>query len=114
MRRTEDAGRVAQRMLDAFAEPFSVDGAEIFISASIGVAVHPKDADDGEGLLKAADAALYQAKDDGRNNYQFFDREMHATVVTRLVLENQLRKALEREEFVLYYQPQVDAESRRW
>jgi diguanylate cyclase (GGDEF)-like protein len=110
--RGEDAAKVAKRILESLQQPFHLDEQEVFISASIGVSLFPQDGTDLETLLKNADAAMYQAKEAGRNNCQFFSQSMNTTVVKRLSLENKLRRALEREEFLLYYQPQIDV--RTW
>jgi predicted signal transduction protein with EAL and GGDEF domain len=107
----EDAGVVAQRLLEALAEPLTLDGHEVVITPSIGIAIAPRDANDVEELLKAADSAMYRAKAQGRNNYVYFDRDMQDAGVERLKLENDLRRAIERKELVLHYQPQVDTRS---
>ncbi len=104
----EDAARVARRMLAALAEPCHIEGHEIFASASIGVSVYPHDGEDLETLLKNADVAMYQAKYQGGNTFQFYTASMNVSALKRLNMENALRRALEREEFVLHFQPQVD------
>jgi diguanylate cyclase (GGDEF)-like protein len=109
-----DAARVAQRILDVLSKPFMLDSHEVFITASIGITVFPPDGEDGDTLLKNADTAMYHAKDQGKNNYQFFTPSMNAAVTKRLSLENDLRKALERREFVLYFQPQWDLATGRF
>ena len=91
--------------------PFTVLGHEMHISSTIGVSLFPKDGADPETLLKHADTALYRAKDRGRNRYQFFDARMNAHAQERLLLENGLRRAIERGEFVLHYQPQIDLQT---
>jgi len=108
MKEAQDAGRVAQRLLTALAQPFVLKDHEIFVSASIGIALYPFDGEDQETLLTNADAAMYHAKELGRNNFQFYDQSMNAAAAQRLLLENELRKALERNEFILHFQPQVD------
>jgi diguanylate cyclase (GGDEF)-like protein len=100
---------VAKKILTLVSEPVYVDGHEIYTSGSIGIAVYPMDGEDSHTLLKHADLAMYQAKEQDRNNFQFFSREMNVKVLERMMLENSMRKALEREEFFLVYQPQVDS-----
>ncbi|MBD1922053.1 EAL domain-containing protein [Microcoleus sp. FACHB-831] len=107
----EDAGKIAQRILAVLNVPFKFDGQELYIKASLGIALAPYDGEDAETLLKNADAAMYRAKQQGRNNYQMYTPAIGNKALERLVLENKLYKALEREEFVLHYQPQVDLKS---
>lgn len=104
----EDAGRIAQRILDNLKQPFNIAGHQLYISSSIGIAIYPDDGEDAQTLLRNADVALYRAKEQGRNNYQFYAAAMSYQASELLVLENQLHKALERGEFVVYYQPQID------
>ena len=108
VRKPQDVARVAQRFLDKLARPFLLDGHEVFITASIGIAIYAIDGKDFESLLKNADAAMYHAKGQGKNNYQFYKQSMNATALEKLELENDLRRALARKEFLLYYQPQID------
>ncbi|MFI5303695.1 MAG: EAL domain-containing protein [Nitrospiria bacterium] len=108
----KDAVLVAEKLLSTLsANPFQVAGHEIFITASIGITLYPYDGDDIETLLKNADIAMYRAKDKGRNTYQFYTRDMNNTALERLELETGLRRAIEKEELELHYQPIVDAES---
>jgi len=100
--------RVADKILQAFASPIYVDDKEFFVTPSIGVAVYPYDGKDVDNLLKHADIAMYQAKNEGRNNVQFYASTMSAAANDRMSLERSLRRALEREEFLVYYQPVVD------
>ncbi|HEB66993.1 MAG TPA: EAL domain-containing protein, partial [Gammaproteobacteria bacterium] len=100
---------VAQKLLQTLSEPFHVNSHELFITASIGIAIFPHDGDDPDTLLRNADVAMYRAKELGKNNYQFYSDDMSARNFERLTLENHLRHALARQQFVLYYQPQVDA-----
>ncbi|MDO8413969.1 MAG: EAL domain-containing protein [Gallionellaceae bacterium] len=107
----EDISLVAQKIIKLITEPFIVDSHELFVTCSVGIALYPKDGEDSQTLLKNADAALYQAKSQGRNNAQFCTAEMNAKALERLTLENSLRQALKREEFLLHYQPRVDLRS---
>jgi diguanylate cyclase (GGDEF)-like protein len=104
----ESAGLVAKRLLDMFAQPITIEGHDLVISPSIGLAIAPTDADTVEGLLKAADTAMYHAKTSGKNKWMYYTSSMDAAGVERLKLETELRKALERRDLVLHYQPQVD------
>ncbi|HLZ33044.1 MAG TPA: EAL domain-containing protein [Nitrospira sp.] len=108
LRDVQDAGKVARRILDALAKPFLINGHEIFMTVSVGIAIFPTDGDSVDMLLKHADSAMYHAKELGRNNYQFYSTAMNAAANERLVMEAELRHATEREEFVVYYQPQID------
>jgi diguanylate cyclase (GGDEF)-like protein len=103
-----DAARVAGRILAALEAPIRLNGPEVFTTASIGISLYPQDGDDPETLLKHADAAMYQAKASGRNNYHFYDPSMSFRAFQRLSMETSLRRALERGEFVLHWQPIVD------
>jgi diguanylate cyclase (GGDEF)-like protein len=105
--------RVGKRILDAVAEPFPLPEQRAFLTASIGIAMYPEDGLDVDNLLRNADAAMYNAKDHGGNNFKFYARAMNATAFRRLELENDLRRALEQEEFRVYYQPIIDVETRQ-
>ena len=107
LRNAEDARLVAQKALGAFAKPFQLERDEVYITASVGISMYPEDSDDLEVLIKSADTALHRAKDSGRNNFQFFTAEMNVKVLHRLSMENSLRRALERHEFLLHYQPKA-------
>ena len=91
----------------SFNEPFRLEGAEIYVTASIGITLYPDDSTDQDTLIKNADAAMYRAKEAGRNSYQFYTPEMNARALELLSLESSLRRALERDEFLLYYQPKA-------
>jgi len=104
---------IAQRLIDALAPPFHIQGHELQIGASIGISTYPSDGADIGALLKNADAAMYQAKAAGGNAYQFFTAEMNTRILERVAMENNLRRALANREFALHYQPQVDGASRR-
>jgi diguanylate cyclase (GGDEF)-like protein len=104
----EDAAIVATRMLAAVAEPHSVAGHDLHITTSIGVSVFPGDGADAETLIKNADTAMYQAKENGHQSYKFFKPEMNVRAVERQSIEEGLRRALERQELSLHYQPKID------
>jgi diguanylate cyclase (GGDEF)-like protein len=99
--------RAMQRIISKVAEPIEIDGQELLVTASAGISLYPQDGPDVETLLKNADAAMYRAKEKGRNNFQFYTAEMNRQVNERLKLESSLRRALERNEFELYYQPRI-------
>jgi len=103
-----DAVRMAQKVLKSIAQPFLLDGQELHVTASVGIAIYPEDGKDAEGLMSNADGAMYRAKDLGRNNYQLWTSGMNSRALERMALEGRLRRALERDEFVLHYQPMVE------
>lgn len=109
--RSEDAAIAASRMLTAVAEAHVLDEHELHVTTSIGVSVYPDDGEDAETLIKNADTAMYQAKENGRHSYQYFKPAMNARAVERQSLEEGLRRALERDELSLHYQPKVDFKS---
>jgi predicted signal transduction protein with EAL and GGDEF domain len=104
---------VAQRALYELSKAFLLEGREIFVSSSIGISLYPSDGNDVNTLIKNADTAMYRAKNQGRNNFQFYADYMHTTISRRLTLDSALRKALELAELTLYYQPQLDISSDR-
>ncbi|MGE5650197.1 MAG: putative bifunctional diguanylate cyclase/phosphodiesterase [Bacillota bacterium] len=101
------AARLAERLIASMSQPFVIEGQEMFVTASIGIACYPADGTDANTLLKNADVAMYRAKERGKNNFQFFTSDMNAETFEQMLLENSLRRALERGEFELYYQPQM-------
>ena len=107
----EQAGALARRLVEVIAEPFDLDGNQVVVGTSIGIAVSPTDGGDSDKLLKHADMALHRAKADGRGTYRFFELAMDAFMQQRRQLELDLRRALVREEFRVFYQPIVDARS---
>jgi diguanylate cyclase (GGDEF)-like protein/PAS domain S-box-containing protein len=109
----DDAGHAALKLIRVLGEPCILEGHELTITPSIGIAISPDDGEDMDTLLKHADLAMYNAKQQGRNNFQFFRQEMNTRTLELLVLENQLRQALKREEFELFYQPQVNLASNQ-
>lgn len=108
LQQASDSARVAQKIINVIAEPFWIKGQELHITPSIGISVYPDDGHDLRDLIKNADVAMYHAKKAGRNAYQFFTPDMNARAYEVLALENSLRRALERNEFLLHYQPQID------
>ncbi|MGD0135715.1 MAG: EAL domain-containing protein [Bryobacteraceae bacterium] len=104
----EDVAITARRILQAVAEPHSIDQHDFHITASIGLSVYPDDGLDAETLIKNADTAMYQAKENGRQSYQFFKPAMNVRAVERQSIEESLRRALERQEFALHFQPKVN------
>ncbi|HEU5163802.1 MAG TPA: EAL domain-containing protein, partial [Thermoanaerobaculia bacterium] len=109
--RVEDIARIAQKLLDAVKQPFRVGDHELFVSVSVGISFYPLDGSDPETLLKNADAAMYRAKEQGRDNYQIYAPAMNACAIERLSQETQLRHALENGELEVHYQPLVELES---
>ena len=103
----QDAATVATKLVDALNRPFQLQGADLFVTASIGITVYPTDSTDQDALIRNADVAMYRAKDRGRNNYQFYMPEMNRRTREMLEMEAALRRALERDELVLHYQPKV-------
>jgi len=111
LRRMDDAVAVAEKLLAALNMPLQIQGNEISLSASMGIACCPADGTTLDTLLKHADTAMYAAKEAGRNGYRFFESEMNTSVSRRMYLENSLRLAIERNELYVVYQPQIDARS---
>ncbi len=99
---------VAKRIIKCLGLPVKVAGHELYVTGSIGIAIYPDDGEDLDTLLKNADTAMYHAKDAGRNNFQFYAKHMNELTLARLNMEAELKKALERNEFIVYYQPQVE------
>lgn len=109
----EEAAEVATKILDALSHPFKLADEDMYINASIGITLYPADGRTREGLVQNAEVAMYRAKEQGESAYQFFTGDMNARAFERLTLENGLRKALERGELMLYYQPQVELKTGR-
>jgi len=105
--------QVVEKIMDTLRQPYLIAGREIFTTCSLGVSFYPHDGSEPHDLLKHADAAMYHAKDEGRNRFHLFDPSMHEKAAQRLELETELRHALERDELELFYQPQLDLESGR-
>lgn len=107
IRNSDDLGRIAGKLLGAFGERFLLDGKEVFVSCSIGIAVYPNDSTEADDLVKYADSAMYFAKRSGRNNFRFYSKDLTASAQDRLMLESELRHAVERNQLELHYQPKV-------
>lgn len=104
----ESTAQVARKIHSVFSDPFGIEADEFLLTCSIGISIFPKDGEDGQTLLKNADIAKHRAKEQGRNNFQFFTDEMNARTLTRITMENLLRHALEKNELLLHYQPKVN------
>ena len=105
---TDDPAVVATRMLSVISEPFVMDGRELYVTGSIGISVYPQDGTDAETLVRNADAAMYRAKEHGRNAFRMFTEDLNALAMERVSIESTLRRALGRDELVLHYQMRVD------
>ncbi len=108
LKREENAARAASRILSAISESYMLDNHEIFVTASIGISLYPTDSEDADDLIKNADIAMFKAKEHGKNSYAYYKKSMNEKSLKRLGMENKLRRALDREEFILCYQPQLD------
>ena len=98
---------VAQRMLEILSKPFIINDHEFVIGGSIGISLYPTDGENSDTLIKNADIAMYHAKDAGRNNYQYFNEDMNVAAFKRMTTENSLRRAIDNQEFLFYYQPKI-------
>ncbi len=108
LKKPMDAETITQKIMGAFVPPFNLGGREIFLTPSIGITISPDDGTDIAILMSNADAAMYQAKESGRNNFRYFTAELNKRAHARLSMENQIRHALENNEFTIHYQPMVD------
>jgi EAL domain-containing protein (putative c-di-GMP-specific phosphodiesterase class I) len=106
-----DASIIAKALFSCLIEPLALSGHEVTVTASMGISLYPDDATDGQEMIRNADAAMYQAKGAGRNAFQFYTTDLNQRALEKLSMESGLRRAIERQEFVLYYQPQVDISS---
>lgn len=108
LRNSQDASRLAQRLLKALQSPFTIADQNIFVSASLGIAIYPTDGKDAESLIRNAESAMRQAKNTSRHSFQFYQAEMNRSARERLAMESRLHVALERNEFLLHFQPQIN------
>jgi diguanylate cyclase (GGDEF)-like protein/PAS domain S-box-containing protein len=113
IRTRDNAAYIADKILASLKQPFHIEGHEIFVGISIGIAVFPDDGDTIESLVKHADIAMYHAKDSGRNDYKFFTHDLQKSFTGRLAVENEMRHALDKQQFEVYYQPQVSIPDQR-
>ncbi len=113
VKKTESVALIAQKILDSVRQVVTINGQEIYITTSVGLSIFPHDGQNMQALMKNADLALYRAKEQGRNNYQFYTVEMTGKAQEKLALQNTLGHALAKEEFLLYYQPKMELKTRR-
>lgn len=109
----EDVAIIAQRIITNLSNPVQLDAAEVVVTASIGISIFPDDGQDTETLIRHADIAMYSAKDNGKNSFQYFSLSMHDAATFQLELEKELRMAIHKDEFTMHYQPQVDLATKR-
>ncbi len=109
----DNAAVVAEKILHGFSEPFDLEERELFITPSIGICFYPRDGEDGETLIRNADTAMYEAKKRGRNSYAFYSEQLTSHAFEQVMMENRLRKAIERNELQLYFQPQLELRTGR-
>lgn len=108
LKQETDASLLAQKIIYSFSEPINIENYTLYVTTSIGISIFPNDGINANNLLKYADAAMYKAKEEGKNNFQYYSSEMTKKAFERVVMEASLRKALSNNEFVVYYQPQID------
>lgn len=104
----QDASQIAKKILQALIKPMCIKDNVLYVSSSIGISIYPDDGESPQNLLKFADSAMYKAKAEGRNNFQYYNATMTKLALERVVMETSLRNAIEHQEFVVYYQPQVN------
>ena len=105
----QDASLIANKILKSLTVPIEIENSKLYVSSSIGISIYPDDGKSVQNLLKFSDSAMYKAKDEGRNNYQYYDSTMTELAFERVVMEASFREALKEEQFIVYYQPQIDA-----
>lgn len=109
----EDASTLAQKIIEHAKQPIDIAGHLLYVSSSMGISIYPKDSTEMQDLLKYSDSAMYKAKEEGRNNFQFYSPEMTQIAMNKVLMQNDLRSAIKNEEFVVYYQPQIDISSEK-
>ncbi|MCX6073683.1 MAG: EAL domain-containing protein [Campylobacterales bacterium] len=109
----DKVNEIASRVLKILQQPIQIDQHQLYVTSSIGISFYPHDGEDAQNLLRNADSAMYKAKIEGRNSYQYYTEELTARAYERVLLESNLRRAIENQEFVVYYQPQMDGESEK-
>jgi len=113
LQEARDVARIATKIIEYMNQPFQIEGLELFVTVSIGITVFPIDTHDAETLIKNAEATMYQVKQQGGNSYQYYETSTNAEAMERLQLETRLRRALERDEFILHYQPKIELHTGR-
>ncbi len=109
LKHPEDASKLAEKILEILQEPIHINMHKLYVSGSVGISMYPEDAQDGQDLLKYADSAMYKAKEEGRDNYQFYSPDMTEFAMKRIVMKTCLRQAIDDEEFFIHYQPQINS-----
>jgi len=109
LKHPEDASKLAEKILETLQEPIHINMHKLYVSGSVGISMYPEDAEDAQDLLKYADTAMYKAKEEGRDNYQFYSPDMTEFAMKRIVMKTCLRQAIDEEEFFIHYQPQINS-----
>jgi len=109
----QNASLLAQKIINLLAKPINIENNKLYVSSSIGISLYPEDGDSPQNLLKYADSAMYKAKEEGRNNFQFYSAEMTKLAFERVVMEASFRESLKNEDFIVYYQPQMNANENK-
>lgn len=110
---TDDVSLIAEKVIDSFSRPFMISGQKIHSSSSVGISIYPEDGENSRDLIKNADIAMYYAKEQGRNNFKFYNRSLNRRAQEKVMMENSLRHTLEKNEMVLHYQPQIDIRKKK-
>jgi len=113
LKQGQNASLLAQKIIKSIAKPINIENNRLYVSSSIGISLYPEDGDNPQNLLKYADSAMYKAKDEGRNNFQFYSAEMTKLAFERVVMESSFRESLKNEDFIVYYQPQMNTNQNK-